>query len=602
MSSNILEMNKQLVVDSVSTMSYMALQAERVRFLYQQAKTSLIGHLLSSSGVMFVFYNYVDKVSIWIWFCSILLVTSIRYASVFYFHKKQPQDEEMLKWGWFFTFMVFLTGCFWGAASYLFLLYDHPHLTLFMVMVLTGMLVASLASLSVFMWAYYAFAVPTGLPLIIELLTQGSSEYQVYGLLITLFVLVLMAYARVNQKTVDQSIILRNENVELVHQLQQQKENAERLTKEAEAANLAKTRFLASASHDLRQPLHAMGLFIDVLAECRDEIERVQIIDKVRKSGSALENLLESLLDISKLDAGAITVSKEPFELQSVLDALAAEFESMAKDKRINISFAKTSVWVDSDIRLVDRILRNFISNAIRYTSRGGVLVGCRRKGQSILLSVCDTGSGFSEDQKDLIFSEFQQLENPERDRTKGLGLGLAIVNRLAGLLKADIHVKSVLGKGAMFAVELPICQKEECAQQPQQKIATPLDLSGKHIVVVDDESDIRDGLSSLLSSWGCHVCAISSVADARSQLTGKEVCPDLVLADYRLRDNETGVDVIHEIQSMFANDELPAVIITGDTAPDRIKEAKASGFEILHKPIAGGRLRATLNALLLAK
>lgn len=597
-----MEMDKQLVVDSVSTMNYMDLQAERVRFLYHQAKTSLIGHLLSSSGVMFVFYNHVDKLSIWIWFCSILLVTSIRYASVFYFDKRQPQDEEVLKWGWFFTFMVFLTGCFWGAASYLFLLYDQPHLTLFMVMVLTGMLVASLASLSVFMWAYYAFAVPTGMPLIIELLTEGSSEYQVYGLLITLFVLVLMAYARVNQKTVDQSIILRNENVELVHQLQNQKENAEKLTKEAEAANLAKTRFLASASHDLRQPLHAMGLFIDVLAECKDEAERIQITDKIRKSGLALENLLESLLDISKLDAGAVTVNKEPFELQSVFDALATEFESMAKDKKISIRFVDTAVWVDSDIRIVERILRNFISNAIRYTARGGVLIGCRRKKQSVLLSVYDTGHGFSEDNKGLIFAEFQQLENPERDRTKGLGLGLAIVNRLAGLLKADIHVQSVLGKGAMFAVELPICQKEECAHQSLQNITAPLDLSGKHIVVVDDESDIRDGLSSLLSSWGCHVCAISSVEEARSQLAEKELCPDLVLADYRLRDNETGVDVIREIQTMFVNDDLPAIIITGDTAPDRIKEAKASGFEILHKPISGGRLRATLNAILLAK
>lgn len=592
-------MNEISYINELEHPGRIKLQIERIRFLYHQAKTSLIGHLLSSVGVTYIFYDHVEKSILWSWFASILFITITRQISVFYFLKKQPQNNEVLKWGWFFTFMVFLTGCAWGAASYIFLLFEHTQLTLFIIMVLTGMLVASLASLSVFMWAYYAFALPTALPLIHQLVTSGRLELIVYGLMITLFLFVQLGYARVNQKTVDKSIILRNENLELIEQLQREKENAEQLRKEAEAANTAKTQFLASASHDLRQPLHAMGLFIDVLAECSDEEERKKVIEKIRKSGLALEGLLESLLDISKLDAGAVSVNIEPFKLHSIFDEVISEFESIAKNKNLTIKFIYSNIAVISDKNLVGRILRNLISNAIKYTEHGKILIGCRRKGNNISICVCDTGSGFTKDKYKIIFTEFHQLENPERDRSKGLGLGLAIVKRIEKLLNTNIHVNSIPNKGSIFSFELPVYHGVVKNLIPKKSNTIINNFIGKHIVIIDDEEDIRKGLTSLLSSWGCRVTSLSSTEEIKTTLNKNSQHPDLIVADYRLRDKETGADAIHEIKNIYSNTDLPAVIITGDTAPERIKEAKASGYKILHKPVSGGKLRAILTSLL---
>ena len=254
---------------------------------------------------------------------------------------------------------------------------------------------------------------------------------------------------------------------------------------------------------------------------------------------------------------------------------------------------------IESDEKLIERVLRNIISNAIRYTKKGKVLVGCRRKKDHALICVYDTGSGFSSDKYEIIFTEFQQLENPERDRSKGLGLGLAIVKRLTRLLNTSIHVSSIPGKGSIFSFELPLYRGEIIDSHPQNILTLTNNIMDKYIIVVDDEEDIRDGLSSLLSSWGCKVEAISSISEAKAVFDKNKQTPDLILADYRLRDEITGVDVIHEIQHLFSTPDLPAVIITGDTAPERIKEAKASGFELLHKPVTGGKLRALLNSLL---
>ena len=592
-------MKKNAEFNSSNEMNRDKLQSERIRFLYSQAKTSVVGHLLSSFGVAYVFYSYIETTIVWAWLLSMIIVMAIRHVSILYFNKNQFDDRTVLKWGWFFTFMAFLTGSIWGAASFIFLLFEYPQLTLFIVMFLTGLLAASLASLSVFMWAYYAFALPTALSLIYQLVTGGTIELLVYGLMITLFLFVQLAYARVNQRTVDSSIILRNENVELIDQLQHEKDNADVLRKEAEAANMAKTKFLASASHDLRQPLHAMGLFIDLLVDCKNEDKKNIIINKIKKSGLALEGLLESLLDISKLDAGIISAHIEPFKLQSVFDAVISDFESIAGEKNICIKFVHSNLMIESDEKLIERVLRNIISNAIRYTKKGKVLVGCRRKKDHALICVYDTGSGFSSDKYEIIFTEFQQLENPERDRSKGLGLGLAIVKRLTRLLNTSIHVSSIPGKGSIFSFELPLYRGEIIDSHPQNILTLTNNIMDKYIIVVDDEEDIRDGLSSLLSSWGCKVEAISSISEAKAVFDKNKQTPDLILADYRLRDEITGVDVIHEIQHLFSTPDLPAVIITGDTAPERIKEAKASGFELLHKPVTGGKLRALLNSLL---
>jgi len=577
------------------------LQAERIRFLYHQANISLIGHLLASFGVAYVFIDYISLINIILWYSSMLLIASIRFASVYYFKNNEFDDKDVLNWGWFFTLMVFLTGCVWGSASFIFILYDHPYLTLFMVMVITGILVASVASLSVFMWAYFAFAIPAGSPFIYKLAIEGSDEYTIYSLLITAFILAQMAYARVNQKTIDQSITLRNENMELIDKLKNEKKYAEKLRMKAESANIAKTKFLASASHDLRQPLHAMSLFLDVLEEQNQDSKQAMIVDMIKKSSHSLENLLESLLDISKLDAGIISVNKKHFSIQKLFDILTNEFNSIAIEKGLSIHFMPTSLCLNSDVQNVERILRNLISNAIRYTEQGKILIGCRRRKNSVLLSVYDTGVGIDADKNEIIFEEFQQLDNPGRDRSKGLGLGLSIVHRLAELLSAKLSMQSIPGKGSVFSIELPRCSSNQITQQNSVNVETYPKLADKTIVIIEDEEEIRHALKILISGWGSRVIEMTSVNDVTKKMHPKNK-PDMILADYRLQNHETGVNIIHSIYNFYKDNKIPAIIITGDTAPDRIIEAKKSGFQLLHKPLSGGKLRALLNSVLLSK
>ena len=247
--------------------------------------------------------------------------------------------------------------------------------------------------------------------------------------------------------------------------------------------------------------------------------------------------------------------------------------------------------------------MRNLISNAIRYTDHGKILIGCRRRKNSVLLSVYDTGIGINKDETEIIFEEFQQLDNPSRDRSKGLGLGLSIVRRLSGLLNIDLSMQSVPNKGSVFSIELPRSSSQQVPQTNTNTIALTLnaELTGKTVVIIEDEEEIRNALKLLLNGWGCKVLELTSIKDVNQKLQ-QENRPDIILADYRLQNNETGVNVIQAIYDYYQDNEIPAIIITGDTAPNRIKEAKESGFQLLHKPVSGGKLRALLNSVLLSK
>ena len=371
-------------------------------------------------------------------------------------------------------------------------------------------------------------------------------------------------------------------------------------TVKLEESVAAKTRFLAAASHDLRQPLHAMGLFLDILHDQSRGMPQMEIIEKIKKSGAAMENLLISLLDISKLDAGIINVDIKPFKVQQLFDLLADEFESIAREKQLELRFVPCSLHLNSDRQLVERILRNLISNAIRYTEHGKILVGCRRRTESAVISVCDTGIGIDPDKKETVFEEFQQLNNDSRDRSKGLGLGLAIVQRLAALLESKLSLQTIRGKGSVFSIELPRATIEDITQVYFSAQASSDEIAGKYVVIVEDEVEIREGLRQLLTQWGCEVEELSEVKSVERILL-KSIPPDLILTDYRLPEHKTGVDAINAIQDFYQDSTIPAIIVTGDTSPERIKQADESGYVVLNKPVPGGKLRAAMNSLLLS-
>ena len=365
----------------------------------------------------------------------------------------------------------------------------------------------------------------------------------------------------------------------------------------AEEASRAKSRFLAAASHDLRQPVHAMGLLIGALRNAPTNTERQHLIEQIEMSADAIDRLFAALLDISKLDAGVVERRRQTFALDTVLARVCDDYMGEAAAKGLTLSHVRCRAIVDSDPALVERIVRNLISNAVRYTDAGRIVVGCRRRGSSVVMQVWDTGRGIAADQQELVFQEYYQVGNPERDREKGLGLGLAIVRRVADLLECDLRLRSEPGRGSCFEISLPLAQ--EAAMPISESVDEMSAVSSKGLVVViDDEKAIRTGMSALLTNWGYQVLAAGSGDEAIELLAGCAVRPDLLICDLRLRDSENGIEVIERLRTEY-NASIPAMLITGDTAASRLLEAQASELLVLHKPVPNSKLRAATAHLI---
>lgn len=391
---------------------------------------------------------------------------------------------------------------------------------------------------------------------------------------------------------------LENKIAEVTAQLSHKAESElQELTAQREAAlaaNRAKSQFLAAASHDLRQPLHALGLFSDALLEKIRYPEVRSLVVNISKSVEALENLFNSLLDISKLDAGIIKPTPAPFYLQTLFDKLERDYGHQARYKGLRFKVRPTSEIVFSDSALVELIARNLISNALAFTKYKGVLVGARKRGDRVEIQIWDTGKGIEKDQMQQIFQEFYQLQNPERDRSKGLGLGLAIVERLAKLLDSKLQVNSTPNRGSMFSFDLPI-STEQPSSQAVFSPPRPNNLVGASIVIIDDERPVLEGMRALLLDWGCHCLLASSVEEALAQLQTSTTCPDLLIADYRLKNGATGIEAVKRLQALLGA-HIPAILITGDTDPERLRDAKSSGYYLLHKPVRAPKLRTLLS------
>jgi PAS domain S-box-containing protein len=372
-------------------------------------------------------------------------------------------------------------------------------------------------------------------------------------------------------------------------------EVAEKARVGAERANLAKTKFLAAASHDLRQPVQAIFFFTSVLAHKLRGHSAKAVLDDLQTSLEGLNVLLDSLLDVSKLDAGLIVPKLTTFSVGAVLDRIAADFAPVAREKGLRLRVVPSSLTVRSDPALLARIVQNLVANAVRYTSRGSVLLGCRRQGDMVAIQVWDTGIGIPPERTKEVFEEFTQLGNPERDRSQGLGLGLAIVDRLARLLDHGVAVTSIPGRGSMFSVRIPMSTAGIMAQPNRGRTAAPIGESGRLVVLIDDEPFVLKGLSLVLQDWGYRVLAATSEAEAMEKLAALHTPPSIILADYRLREGRTGAEAVAHIRDHYAA-AIPSIIITGDTAPERLREAEASGFAILHKPIQTPQLREALR------
>lgn len=370
---------------------------------------------------------------------------------------------------------------------------------------------------------------------------------------------------------------------------------------EAEKANFDKTRFLAAASHDLRQPMHAMGLFMGELSNRIDTPEQRKIVEKVEESVEAMSGLLDSLLDISKLDAGIVVPQVQEFAIDALLNRLAQDFSPIALKRSITFRIHSIEATVLSDPILLERILANLISNAIRYVSQNGiVIVACRKRGEHIRIEVRDNGPGIPASEQQNIFKEFVQLANKARDRSKGLGLGLAIVDRLSKLLKHPVTLRSTPQQGATFAIEVPRVPTvhellAEGATVKSESSALSNEYAGLNVLVVDDDELVRNSTSGLLTSWGCQTRVAGSLAEVRQ--ISPDAHFDLIVCDYRLPDGDglalaDWIDTHCETKPAF-------ILISGDTSPEVLQRVVAQGHHLLHKPVRPAKLRSMLSFVL---
>ena len=372
----------------------------------------------------------------------------------------------------------------------------------------------------------------------------------------------------------------------------------EERTSELALANLAKSRFLAAASHDLRQPLHALGLFVSQLRGHVASAESKRLVDRIDAAVTAMNELFAALLDISKLDAGVLSPDVTDFPIARLLGRIETTFTGAADEKGLSLRVIPSNAFVRSDPILLERIVLNLVSNAVRYTAHGGVVVGCRRRGDTLRIEVYDTGPGIAEDERRKIFAEFYRAPQSGGSRESGLGLGLSIVERLCGLLGHSIEVDSAEGRGSRFAVTVARVAAPAAVTElapPRPVIDAPSD---KLLVVIDDDALLLDSMAGLLRGWGCRVVAARSLDAALATLAAEGGRPDLIISDYRLADGYSGIAAIERLRAEFGA-TIPAFLISGDTAPERLQEARASGHHLLHKPVRPMALRAILTQLL---
>lgn len=410
------------------------------------------------------------------------------------------------------------------------------------------------------------------------------------------------AYQNLEQRVQERTAELTTLNDQLLREIEERSRVELRLReakREAERANLSKTKFLAAVSHDLLQPLNAARLFTSALLERREPVANAQLVRNVSNSLQDVENLLGTLVDISKLDAGVIKPDVAPFALSELLDNLAAEYVQVARSEGLALRFVPCSVLVRSDIQLLARILRNLLSNAIRYTPHGRVVLGCRRHGDRVSIEVWDTGIGIAQNRLEEIFQEFKRGDVQRPDQDRGLGLGLAIVEKIAGILGHRIQVRSWPGKGSVFAVEVPISATAP-KPLPCLDMSEPMleRLRGARVWVLDNDAAICAGMRTLLEGWGCRVVTALSEQDLARQVDGYRAEADLLIADYHLDHDQNGVDAVARINACRTS-PIPAMMITANYSNELKQQIRERGHTLMHKPVRPMKLKIAMSHLL---
>ncbi|AWY42188.1 response regulator [Pseudomonas putida] len=564
-----------------------------VDLLFRQSYAVLFANFVIPWPVAYIFRNALPLSGIGLWIVTMYGLTVWRVMlSRRYFSQASSRSPQV--WGWRAAVLSWLSSLLWGLIGWAGFATGDPQLLAFTCVVLTGLVCGAVPSLSAFPPAYAGSLVAMLVPVTLQCLIQSGETYTTYLFFLACLAGVNLYYSRVTYRSLCETIRLRLENVELVARLEQERDRAQ-------AADQSKSRFLAAASHDLRQPIHALGLFVAGLAALaqRGNVAGDKARDLAARLGAVIGNLgslLNGLLDISRLDAGVVVVTREVVSVERLFADLADEFAVTAAAGQLRWRVRPTRLCIDTDPVLLKRILDNLISNALRYTEKGGVLLGCRRHGDQLEIQVFDTGPGIAEANRGQIFEEFVQLHNPQRDRSQGLGLGLAIVRHTARLLGHPVRLVSVEGRGSMFSVQVPLAVG---ADHSRTELASDRSTDALGILIIDDEVTVLDALRQLLEVWGHKVYAGASVQEAcerhgEEEATGRAPV-HLILSDFRLGDMD-GLEAIRRARH-YLKEAVPAIIITGDTSAACLEATAASGLRVLQKPLDATLLYESLKA-----
>ena len=627
---------------------------EQVESLLLTSKSVFYAGFLLAVAFAALFYWKTQQPGILIWLALLNIWQIVRMQASHKYTKTPREQRQPERAAIGYCYGNAVTSIFWGSVPWLFFPHGDIPLTSIMVLVLMGIVSGGLGSVSPYRYAVFCLILPVLTGLSTALLWQGDVVHVFLGVCALAYMALNLQLGLEQNRLINEALRARYENEALAHRLAEQ-------VKIVEHASLEKTRFFASASHDLRQPLHSLGLFgstiLSKLKDTPDEVlasnlmqcvdaleasfssmldvskldagvvkvnaEQVSIGDLFRrlqtsfgrqaealglnlrfKPGNkwvlasnlmqcvdALEASFSSMLDVSKLDAGVVKVNAEQVSIGDLFRRLQTSFGRQAEALGLNLRFKPGNKWVLADSALLERLLGNLIHNALKFTQFGGVVILARTRGRHVSIEVWDTGNGMDAHELPLIFDEFYQLGNRERDRSMGLGMGLAIVRRLSILMATPLEVRSRTTCGTVFKLLVPsINQPEQFTPTPLRhtSIATLNALTGLRVLVVDDEENVRVSTAASLSMYGMHVelaDGIQRACEIALQLEKAGRPLDIVISDFRLRNNEDGIKLVKEVRALLGR-KLSALLVTGDTAPERVRQAQQSGLRALYKPV----------------
>jgi signal transduction histidine kinase/CheY-like chemotaxis protein len=572
-------------------------RADQVATLYERWHLTSLSMGLGALILCAVMWDHVAAAAAAVWLILIAANQAWRAVLARAWRRARPGIAAAPRWGRYWALGSMVAGGLWGVAAWVTFPASPPHEAL-LIVCLFGVALGGLNLTAVYRPSFYGFVLPALVPLIVRVALVGDPVHLFTAGVMSVVLAFVLGFGHHLNDVLTQSLAMRYENVDLIGELRERSRAAQEARAAAEAANRAKSQLLAAASHDLRQPLHALGLYVAALAARARDTEWRSLVGSVQAAAEALDLQFAQLLDLSRLEAGALRPQRSSVALGTLIAAVAAEFAPQAAARGLALTVVPTRLVADSDPALLSRIVRNLVANAVRYTRAGGVVIGARRRGARVAIEVVDSGVGIAPEHQPRIFDEFYQVQGDGAGgpRAGGMGLGLAIVRRLADMLGHDIAVSSRVGRGSRFAVIAP--RAARALEPPRRGRAPDADaLAGALVAVIDDDPASVDAMRTLFSTWGATVAGGVHAEEVLAACGELSRYPDLVVADLRLGDGGCGVDVVARLRDELGI-RIPALIVSGDTGETAERQVRDAGLALLRKPVVARRLEQAARAL----